>query len=95
MLHLSFIFFVASCPDLGLSVSTRPRYPTVGPEEDPLYRPVPNDPFWYHKENDNKLDTKDRKSPTRKYISSIIFSYENRIYSLNQKLQSLFFNTFL
>ncbi|KFM60337.1 hypothetical protein X975_02466, partial [Stegodyphus mimosarum] len=56
----------ASCPDLGLSVSHVPKYPTLGPDnvEDPLYRPVPNDPYWYQKENDN-VNSRDRKSPTR------------------------------
>ncbi|XP_054716850.1 uncharacterized protein LOC129226274 [Uloborus diversus] len=57
---------LASCPDLGLSVSHGNRYPTVGPvsSNDPFYRPVPNDPYWYQKENDD-IEQKDRKSPTR------------------------------
>ncbi|KAF8789749.1 hypothetical protein HNY73_007666 [Argiope bruennichi] len=57
----------ATCPDIGLSVSNRPRYPTIPPEgqEDPYYSPVPNDPYWYQKENEDDSSEKNRKSPTR------------------------------
>ncbi|GBN53886.1 hypothetical protein AVEN_103489-1, partial [Araneus ventricosus] len=56
----------ATCPDVGLSVSNRPRYPTVPPEgqDDPYYSPVPNDPYWYQKESEDDSSEKNRKSPT-------------------------------
>ncbi|GIY89710.1 uncharacterized protein CDAR_545911 [Caerostris darwini] len=57
----------ATCPDIGISVSNRPRYPTIPPEdrEDPYYSPVPNDPYWYQKENDDDTKESNKKSPTR------------------------------
>ncbi|XP_015903977.1 uncharacterized protein [Parasteatoda tepidariorum] len=56
----------ASCPDVGLSVSHGPRYPTSPPEDldETFYSPVPNDPYWYPNERD-AVDGKTRKSPTR------------------------------